>query len=86
MATQKEKTLGYWLGVVLAILGLVATFAAAVTRISAVEEKANKMPGVEWDMRVMKDVLSRVFPTAYDSAIASEVRKNGQRPQQGEKR
>jgi cytoskeletal protein RodZ len=81
MAAQKEKTLGYWLGVVLAIISLLGMLSAGAVQLSDQQKKTEKIPGVEWDMRVVKGMLRSMNPAKYDSVVATEVELSGQRPQ-----
>lgn len=80
MAAQKEKTLGYWLGVVLAVLTLLGMFATGAVQLSDQKKKTEMIPGVEWDLRVVKGMLRSLNPAKYDSVITNEVQINGQRP------
>lgn len=84
MATQKERSLGYWLGVVLGVLTLLGMFATGAVQLSDQKKKTEKIPGVEWDLRVVKGILRSMNPTKYDSVITNEVQINGLRPE-GEK-
>lgn len=81
MAPQKEKSLGYWLSVVLGALALLGMFASGAVQLSDQKKKTEKIPGVEWDLRVVKGILRSMNPAKYDSVIANEVQVNGQRPE-----
>lgn len=78
----KEKTLGYWIGVVAALLALVGLGSSWAVRLSDTERKTKEIPGIEWDIRVVKSMLAGMRPGLYDSVIANEIRINGHRPEE----
>jgi hypothetical protein len=79
--TARQKNLGYWLGVVLGIMTLLGMFATGSVEISEQRKKTEKIPGIEWDLRVIKEMLRSFNPAKYDSVIDAEVQINGQRPE-----
>jgi len=78
---QKEKGLAFWIPVVLGIIALLGFWADASVRLSDAERQTKNIPGMEWDLLLLKSFLSAVNPTKYDSVLTVQVRIYGQRPE-----
>lgn len=83
--TTKEKGMAYWIPVVLGMIALVGVLARGSVRLADNERKTERIPGMEWDLLLVKSMLSAISPTKYDSVLNTQVRIYGQRPDTKEK-
>lgn len=78
---QKEKGLAYWIPIVLGTVAVVGVVARGSVRLSDTERKTERIPGMEWDLLLVKSMLSAINPAKYDSVLTAQVRVYGQRPE-----
>lgn len=76
----KEKAIWYWIPRVIGLVAILSLLAGATIRINDAERKTKQIPGVKWDLALLKQLLRAYNPQAYDSVMNSQVQIYGPRP------
>lgn len=82
---RNEKDLGYWLPRIIGLVTILGFIASASIRVKDAERKTLLIPGVKWDLVLIKSMLRAVDPARYDSVMNNQVQTVGPRPEEIEK-
>lgn len=78
--SKQEHPFWYWIPRLTGLLVLIGLFTAATIRASDAERKTKQIPGVRWDLSLVKSLLNAANPHLYDSVLSAQVKIYGPRP------
>jgi len=78
---MRDRGFGYWITVIAGVIALAGILANSSVRLSDAERKTQEIPGVKWDLILVKQMLAAMNPVKYDSVLTNQIRIYGQRPE-----